>query len=768
MTPIRRCSGTLAVLITLALAGAAPALGATHTWIGPVGGVWSNAANWSGGVPTSGELGGTIVQFGANTTSTMDIAGLVVDQIHFTGANNTIAGTRALSINGSTLTQNIVSDAGGNTLDGRLPITLVGVAVEVVSKAGTLTLAGPTGGADSLLLIGSGGGFSLNGGSTGGNTYSGATTLLSGTLHIATPLGVVIDGSSLTIGNGSGPGARLVLDQASDISSLTDVTVNSDGVIDFNGFSDFARSLTVNGGSVVRAVLHMTGALALHDGTVSIGTGNLAAGSLNMTGGTISGPGVLALSGNAQAASSSTGPATVASGLRLDASPTVTVATGAAPELRVTGAISETGGSQGITKAGTGTLLTSGANTYTGTTTVSAGTLVTDGGQTGPFSVGQNGTLTGSGAVGATTVAGILAPAAPGLHTGALSFGPTGRLDVTLGSVAPAAVPSVFVAGAAAIDPSAVLNLVVSPGIAVPHGSEPLLIDNDGSDAIGGHFAGIPTGFGLATPEGVPLTASYSGGNGNDLGLTAGNVQPQVGSVSATPDSVVAGKTVALSVAASDANRDPLTTTWNFGDGTTGSGAATSHTYATAGRYTAVATVSDGLAQVQSTAAITVAARPANAPPPPTTTTVTSSSYGAVFGATVPHACVHRGAAFTATLSAVKKTKAKGKVLLKVTKVVFSIGKSRKTDRSAPFRVRLAIPRSAAAGSRLKLRAKAYLVLHGGKRPTKTITTTLKNLLIHALDQQIPPGVRRPLPGADRRGRRGLRSARGTGASGSP
>jgi hypothetical protein len=99
----------------------------------------------------------------------------------------------------------------------------------------------------------------------------------------------------------------------------------------------------------------MTGPLVMKEGTITIG-GVLSAGSLSMTGGTISSPGtgLLALSGNVQATSSPSGPATVASGVQLKASPTVTVAPGTAPELRVTGAISETGGSRSIRKRAKG------------------------------------------------------------------------------------------------------------------------------------------------------------------------------------------------------------------------------------------------------------------------------------------------------------------------------------------------------------------------------------------------------------------------------
>ncbi|HUE28274.1 MAG TPA: autotransporter-associated beta strand repeat-containing protein, partial [Solirubrobacteraceae bacterium] len=458
---IRRCATLTALLLALALLGAAPAFAATHIWTGPANGQWSNAANWSGGVPTSGEPGGTIVQFGANTTSSMNVASLVVDEIHFTGANNTISGdgTTALGINGTTLVQNIVSDAGGNTLAATLPLALTGASTEAASGAGTLTIAGNTSGSSGLIFVTTGGASAL----TGNNSYAGPTTISSGTLHVNSAAGVAISGSSLTIGTVQGASAQLLDNvQSSDISPNTDVTVNSDGVFNFQSEIETAKSLTVAGGSVLGGTLTMSGGLTMTDGTVAIGTsGTLSAASLSMTGGAISGAGTLALSGNISATSSNSGPATVSSSVRLTASPTVTVTAGTAPEFQITGVISETGGSRSITKAGSGTLLTSAANTYSGTTTVSAGTLVANGTQSGPFSVGQNGTLSGAGTYGATTVAGVLTPVGPGMNTGTLSFGPTGRLDMTITSVAPAALPSVFVAGTVSIDPNAALNLVV-------------------------------------------------------------------------------------------------------------------------------------------------------------------------------------------------------------------------------------------------------------------------------------------------------------------
>jgi autotransporter-associated beta strand protein len=453
----------------------------------------------------------------------MDIAGLTVDEIRFTGAKNTINGSQTLTINGATLAQNVVSEGAENTLGASLAITLVGASCELTSSTGTLTLSGPFAGSPGLVFVGSGGSFDLY----DENTYQGATAVESGTVHIAAPVGLVIKGSSITVGSGVGPGAELALEQSADISKETEIVINSDGVFNFNGHADSAKSLTVNHGLVHMQTLTMTGPLVMSDGSLSL-EGTLLAGSLSMHGGTISTPGSgsIFLAGNIQASSSASGPATVSAGLRLNASPVVNVTPGTAPELRLTGPISELGASRGLTKSGTGTLLTTGADTYTGPTTVSEGTLVADGTQPGQVTVEPGGTLTGSGTVGETLVNGVLAPTPPGLTTGSLSFGATGSLDETVTSLATGTVPSAIASGAVTIASSAALNVSVPSGTATPTGSQVKVIDNRSALPISGQFSGFPAGSVLTSGEGVPLAVSYTGGDGNDLSLTAENAAP--------------------------------------------------------------------------------------------------------------------------------------------------------------------------------------------------------------------------------------------------
>ena len=191
----------------------------------------------------------------------------------------------------------------------------------------------------------------------------------------------------------------------------------------------------------------------------------------------------------------------------------------------------------GFTKSGDGTLILTGANSYTGGTTVSAGTLLvsnTSGSGAGAGNVtvgggifGGTGTITGGVTVNAL---GTLAPGSSlgTLHVGNVLFNAVASHFLAEINVGPTLGADLLdVTGSIALN-GATLDLSVlnaPPGQPLPRTF--LLMANDGGDAVTGTFSSInvPAGF-TATVD-----YAYSGtdalgrtGNGNDLAITLSQV----------------------------------------------------------------------------------------------------------------------------------------------------------------------------------------------------------------------------------------------------
>ena len=301
--------GLLAVSILLALGslgGAAPALASTHVWGGGAGGAWSNGANWTNGVPTSGESGGTIVQFGSNTSSDMDLSNLTVDRISFTGSGNTIVSSlgKTLSISSATLANNIDSASTGNKTTSALTLKPVGTAaVFVRSGSGQLTIDSPiTGSAPITFSVVAGSPAGTGTTLTGTSNFTGKTTVASGVLTLDnSDLSKAITGSALEIGTGSGTGATVQLLQFFEIADTTDISVKSDGVLDMGGAGDTVGSLAIDQGLV--------------ENISGSSPGLTIVGGLSMTGGTINAGGPLTVGGDVSATSVSAAPATIKTAL---------------------------------------------------------------------------------------------------------------------------------------------------------------------------------------------------------------------------------------------------------------------------------------------------------------------------------------------------------------------------------------------------------------------------------------------------------------------
>jgi autotransporter-associated beta strand protein len=189
-----------------------------------------------------------------------------------------------------------------------------------------------------------------------------------------------------------------------------------------------------------------------------------------------------------------------------------------------------------VSKTGTGTLTLSGANSYSGGTTVSAGVLNVSnptGSGTGTATVNVNsGTLGGSGIIaGATTIgtgSGAGASLAPALGTNkqatltiqsALTFNSDATYTCTFKAKKNKAKTDKVVANGVTINGGASVNLRGQTQGSLKQGLRLTLISNTSANPISGTFSNLPDG-GIVTINGNNFQASYEGGDGNDLTLT--------------------------------------------------------------------------------------------------------------------------------------------------------------------------------------------------------------------------------------------------------
>jgi autotransporter-associated beta strand protein len=312
----------------------------TLTWTGNGSTTnWSDPNNWSSGVAPGA---GANLVFGASATK-------------FTSTNNLASGTPfgtiTLSGGGYAISGNSIVLTGGLDGSGATGSNTFGLNIALSTaetfQAGSgstdLTLSGAVNNGGFLLTIGGGNGLlgftnTISGGgglaltSAGtttlsglGNTYAGATTVQAGTLLLQETSGIAIPGT-LTIG-----AATVRLNGNNQIAASAAVTINSSGVLDTNSHSNTIRSLTLSGGSVT------------------------------------TGTGALIVNGNV----TDSGNSTISGNLGLGVS-MATITVNSLGTLTVSAVVS---GAAVLSKAGSGTLVLSAANTYSGGTRLTAGTL---------------------------------------------------------------------------------------------------------------------------------------------------------------------------------------------------------------------------------------------------------------------------------------------------------------------------------------------------------------------------------------------------------
>jgi autotransporter-associated beta strand protein len=425
-----------------------------------------------------------------NISGAINVTG--IDTVNF--ANTQTIGAQSLSIgtvtNGTITFQtginlNTISTTGTQTYGN--PITLlddVGLAagstgvslLDVGLNPNNLTITGPGNisgaitGTGGLIKSGTGT-LSLTG--TTANTYSGLTTVNAGELDLNKTTALAVGGDLLILG---GTVANLASEQIVDTST---VTVNG-GFLLFNNtnLTETIGALSINGGTVLggNAIINVNGDLVLTGGTLFATSNTLSvAGNWSKTGGTfLPGAGTVLFTGSSVQTVRSGGTAfntisfpgtgtlklldtltspgvftTLGGTLDLNGQTANlntfslqggTVSTSVAGGKLVTtnaydlqsGTISAAlTGAVGVNKTTAGTVILSGANTYTGPTLVSDGTLEIDGSVTSNVTVTTPGSLIGIGTVnGSVTGNGTFSPgnATPGTMHITGDFTPTGNV----------------------------------------------------------------------------------------------------------------------------------------------------------------------------------------------------------------------------------------------------------------------------------------------------------------------------------------------------
>jgi len=186
-----------------------------------------------------------------------------------------------------------------------------------------------------------------------------------------------------------------------------------------------------------------------------------------------------------------------------------------------------------ITKIGKGRLALSGANTYTGGTTINQGTLRvgnTTGSATGTGSVQvDGGRLGGTGIVGGETTIGpgstavaILEPSAGGKKPATLTIQSALHFK---GSVfnyqlnTKRAVGDQVVANGVSIENQDQFTLATVSNVSLPIGQVFVAISNTAATPISGTFGNLPDGATITAGRNT-FQANYEGGDGNDFTLT--------------------------------------------------------------------------------------------------------------------------------------------------------------------------------------------------------------------------------------------------------
>lgn len=472
---------------------ALPAAAAPHTWTGAVNGNWSNPGNWQlSSAPGAGEAN-VILTFpsGMGNMGTMvnDVAGLNVVGMSFYDGAYAVTG---LPIN---LAGTVAVYTSSNPVDLDVDLVLTG---PTTFNAGScqLNLGGSISGAFGMTTQGgSGGSVTIS----GGNTYTGTTTVASGQLHLR---------SNTALG-----------------SAAAGTVLLSFGELWLEGAVVSGEPLLSQGPATPTIKTYAPVGLDAWNGPITLVAGNTTIGSsagLPLTlGGSIDGSGGLTF--QLQDAAILSGDNTYTGASRI-VSGTVFVNGNQPSSAWLIGAQFPSGsflrgsGTVGPVSIDSSFGLNAGMKFVdpgaSGTAVLSTGSIdLTDPSLLSGIAIHIGGTTPGSG------------------HD---QLAVTGTVTVTNSSIVP-----VF-----SYTPGAVDSFVV--------------VSNDGSDAVVGTFGGLPEGASFSA-GGQTLSITYAGGDGNDIVLTV--VPPPATATVSGSASICAGNSTTIQAALT--GTAPWNVTWS-------------------------------------------------------------------------------------------------------------------------------------------------------------------------------------------------------------